>query len=169
MTASEVTVGEALTRLLNDVIPAERVRKSSLEARALAVITSSGAFVSLLLALGAFVTKATSYAPNTATLIMLTITTVLYTTAAGVGIYCNVPGRYFEIEAEDLRALAAPEEWAKDGAAADAQLALARVYMLEDWRQANELKARWLVTAAAFEVAGILTTAAAVIIVLASA
>ncbi|HEX6682166.1 MAG TPA: hypothetical protein VF062_05200 [Candidatus Limnocylindrales bacterium] len=125
--------------------------------------------VSLLLALGAVVTGADAYTPGTATLIVLATSAAFYAIAACVGVYCNAPGRYLEIQAEDLRALAAPEEWSKEGTAADAQLALARVYMLEDWRRANEIKARWLVAAAVFEVGGILTTAAAVTIVLVSA
>jgi len=169
VSAADGTVGEALTKLLDDAIPAERARKTSLEARSLAVITSSGVLVSLLFGLGAVVTKANDYRPPTGVLVLLIVAAATYTSAAVLAIAGNLPGRYYEIDADSLAALASPEEWSQPGADAEQQLALARLGLLTDWRRVNERKAYWLILAAAAESAGILITTAALIVILASA
>jgi hypothetical protein len=168
MTADTETVGAALAGYLDGEMTAERAKKGSLESRALAVISSSGTLVTLLFGLAAVITKATSYAPSTATLVLLAIAAGLFAAASGLAIYCNVPGRYSEIEATSLRGLAGPAVWTTDGSEARRELALARIEILHDWQRMNDIKARVLFAAATGEVAGVLVAAAAVIVVLAA-
>lgn len=166
---SDGTVGSALAHLLDDVLPAERARKNSIEARALAVISSSGTLVTLLLALGAVVTRVTGLQPSLFAIVMLGMSAGLFTIAAGLAIYCNVPGGYYEIEPHSLLTMTRPDVWDKDGSGARRELAIARIEVVRDWRRMNERKARVLAVAAATEVVGVLTTTVAVVIVLVDA
>lgn len=163
------TVGAALAALLGDAIPAERAKKNSLESRALAVITSSGTLVTLLLALAALVTKTTKFVPTPVTLALLGLAAILFTAASCLAVYCNAPGGYYEIVPASLKALAAPHAWTADGSEARRELALAQLDILQDWRGMNEAKARILGFATLTEVTGLLVTAAAVIVILAEA
>jgi hypothetical protein len=111
-----VTVGEALNELLDDQIDDERTNKASLESRGLAVITTSGALVTLLLGLAALVTKAQSYTPSLGARLLLIAALAAFLVAAALGIYCNVPRRYRELQPGSLRTLTAPDVWTAPGA-----------------------------------------------------
>ena len=160
--AEPLTAGATLVAFLDDEIPAERARKNSLEVRALSVISSAGTLVTLLFGLSAVITRVTSFRPSLPTLVLLSVAATLFVISAILAIYCNMPGHYFEVDPMSLVNLTKEAMWTSKGSGADREVALARLEVLNDWKQVNQRKARVLATAALTEVLAVATTAAAV-------
>ena len=138
-----------------------------MEARGLAIITSSGTLVTLLLALAAVVTSVEEFRPSNATRWLFAVSALFFVGAAGLGIYCNAPTKYVDFEAASLRSLLDPQDWSTPGPDAERQVAEARIEVLADMRSRTERKAAALAWGAGIQVVGIvfLTLATAGILI----
>jgi hypothetical protein len=160
------SVGAAVSAFVAEELDAERTRKASLESRGLAVITSSGTLVTLLLGLAALVTKADKFKLADSERWLLAAAALLFVVAGAVGIVCNAPARYLQIEPASLTGMLAPEAWSSEGTSARRELTAAKLAELADARGRNEWKARLLAGAMAVQGAAVLMAAVAVVLVL---
>lgn len=155
-----------LLEYLKDQLARQDARKASLEQRGLAVITTSGALVTLLFGLAALSTgsAATFTLPGTAS-VLLAIAIVLFVLAAVMAILTNVPIGYQEFEAEPFgkkieAALVAPRSEVEGNAAKTNRKILASA------QAQNDLKGKLLFWAIVVEVAAVGLVGIAVGIVL---
>jgi hypothetical protein len=167
MTAdSPDTAGHEASDFITKELDAEHARKSSLESRGFAVITTSGALVTLLFALAALVVKASEFALADAPRWLLVGAALLFVLAAALGIACNSPRLYYQVDPRSLEVFVTPEVWAEAGADAKRELTTARLIVLTDARTRNDRKGRLVVAAMILQVAAMLITAIAITMIL---
>jgi hypothetical protein len=160
------TVGEVCRDLLDDQFGVESAKKESLETRGLAVITTSGTLVTLLLALASVITKTGGLTPSLGPRLLLLAALVAFVISATLGIYCNAPLHMKELDPGSLGGLTDEDVWMEPGYHAQRELSLAQLEILATQRGANEIKARVLLMAASVEVAAVLLTGMAAAVVL---
>ena len=156
------TSAAAVMKLIGDQLTEERSTKSSLEARAIGVITSSGALVTLLFALTALVTAPTGYALPETSRYVLVLTLVGFALAAILAIIASRPQTYEEVLVSSLRDAATPEAMSSPAGEGEAAIAAVLINILEAARVKNGSKAqllKWAVGAEA--VAAVLLAVAA--------
>jgi hypothetical protein len=153
-------------KLIEDQLAEERSTKSSLEARAIGVITSSGALATLLFALAALVSKPTDYAVPDLARYALVATLLAFVAAAVLAILAARPGTYQEVTIDSLNAAAAPEAMAAPAAEGGPKIATVLVSIIATARQRNGQKARFLKAAVGFEAGAAVLLAIAVGVVL---
>ncbi len=147
--------GSAYLALVESQLKEERDRKASLEQRAIAVITTSGAIVTLTFGFTALVTN--GFNPNAFVKVALTVALVLFAVAAGLGVWANRPLDYREADAAALRGLFRKKgDWTNDSPEeARRQTALVECKILAAARDLNRDKAFNLRRAIRTEVAAI--------------
>jgi hypothetical protein len=147
---------------VKDELAAQDARKSSIEQRSVAVITTSGGLVTLLFALGALSTRRSDHfqlgghAPT-----YLGVALILFVLAAVAALVANVPVRYSVMAVEGLRRelMMAPSRTVDH---ALARLTDARLYGLASARDKNRRKAKLLFAAITLEVVAVGFTSAAI-------
>lgn len=151
---------------VKDELEAQDRRKASFEQRGLAVITTSGALVTLLFALAALSTKeaATFVLPNDART-WLTMALALFFGSAIAALVTNLPLSYEAAEADAIRGRLR-EEPARDADAAAKDIALTRVKALRSAKKTNGLKGWVLICAMGLEALAVGCVAVAVSIIL---
>ena len=95
--SSSATSADAVMEHVQDQLTEERGTKSALEARAIGVITSAGALVTLLFALAALVTKPQAYELPGAARLVLGITLIAFIASAVLAIIAARPETYQEV------------------------------------------------------------------------
>jgi hypothetical protein len=159
-------VGAVACAFIGEEVDAESDRKSSLESRAIAVITSSGTLVTLLLGLAALVTKSSTFVLDRPERWLLSASALLFVVSAALGIVASAPFRYLLVDPKSLTSTVAPNVWSEDGSVLHRELTTVRLAQLEDARTHNESRAEMLVAALAVQVLAVLLTAATVAVVL---
>lgn len=162
------TSAAATMKLVQDQLTEERSTKSSLEARAIGVITSSGALAALLFALAALVTKPAAYAPALAVRFLLGATLVAFMVAIVQAILASRPGSYQEVSLESLHDVATKTAMEAPADEGEPEIARMLVTIIERARERNAKKARFLKNAVTAEAAAavLLTGAVALILLL---
>jgi len=161
------TAGLAVyTPLLEHQLEEETSRKTSLEQRGVAVITTSGVLVSLLFALAAVVTSAKNFDLPDNARVLLVVTLVLFVLAAVGGIVANWPLSYHQVQTENLHRLISKENWNAPPGIAARRIAEAQVSILERARKLNLVKARALLAAMTTQILAVTALATAVAIIL---
>ncbi|WP_433003259.1 hypothetical protein [Kribbella sp. CA-294648] len=146
-------------KLVQDQLAEERSTKSSLEARAIGVITSSGALVTLLFALSALVTKSPTYELPEVARIALAATLIAFGIATVLAITAARPENYQEVTVKSLEAVATAEAMTALAREGEPEIAKVLVKIIARARKENGVKARFLQFAVTFEVtAAILLT-----------
>lgn len=163
------TAGSIYAALFEDQLKEESARKASLESRGLAVISTSAALVSLLLALAALLTKGANFELPGAARAPLVLSCVLFVGAALLGLSANWPLNYRQLAVADLRGLLSEELWEGSSAVASRRVAEARAGVLETARKLNHVKGRLLIAAMLAEVAAVAALASSVVVILAQA
>ncbi len=152
----DLNAGASYGALIADQLSEERSRKSTLEARGIAVISSSGVLVTLLLALIASVTATTKFRlPGPARLPVL-LALVAFISAAICGLMTNVPLRYKEPTVSGLVKLLSANYWAGSAEIGQLRVAEALVTTLAAARSANALKVYFLLSAIFFELLAVI-------------
>lgn len=164
--AAAPTSAAAVMGLVEDQLSEERSLKSSLEARAIGVITSSGALATLLLALAALVTRPAAYELPDLARVALAVTLAAFTSAVVLAIFAARPGTYFQVLTESLRAAASESAMARPAQEGDVAIAAVLIDVIEGGRQANRRKAGFLKAAVTAEAVAAVLLAAVVGIVL---
>jgi uncharacterized membrane protein len=160
------TSSAAVMKLIEDQLAEERSTKSSLETRAIGVITSSGALATLLFALAALVTKPDGYALPEIARWVLALTVVAFIGAAIMAILAARPGTYQEVTVESLSEAATPEAMAAPAAEGEAAVASVLVDIIKTARDRNTSKATRLRDAVTCQTVGAVLLAVAVGIIL---
>lgn len=131
--------GPEFAAYVSEQLEAEEKRRTSLEARGLAVITTSGTVVTLLLALAALVTKSQDFQlPESAQPWVITAV-VSFVAAAALGIAANAPQLYRAVDPRALE-LIIRERWSVPADDALKTLTATRLADLERAQKANDLK-----------------------------
>ena len=159
---------EAVLKLVDDQLEDERTRKASLEARGVAVISTSGTLTTLLLALAALVTDASGFQLSGVAQILLMLGVAAFLLAAVLAVLTARPGVYGEVKEGSLREIATLDAMNEPEADANPKIAIALVEIIVKARRGNEKKARLLMRAVSAEVAGFVLVAAAVVVILAA-
>lgn len=151
------TAAEAYSVLIENELNHQYARKESLEQRGFAVITSSGAMVTVLVALSGVASANGIELVETARF-LLVLSTVAFVVAAILGVWANRPTTYRQPNADWLAKLVQPEYWnapASIGSrrAAESVVNRIRVAQVNNQRKSTVLKAA--VSAEALGIAGV--------------
>jgi hypothetical protein len=161
------TAGQAVyAPLIENLLINESSRKSSLEQRGGAVITTSGVLVSLLFGLAALVTDANGFALPGASQVFLVVALILFVLAAVGGIICNWPLSYYQLRNEDLHRLVDIKNWHGTPEIAAQRVAQGQVSVLVRARKLNRKKARALTAAMLLQILAVTVLAVSVTIIL---
>jgi hypothetical protein len=153
--------GPVLGEMIREQLDQERRRKDSLEQRGMAVITSSGVLVALLLAIAGIATTNLHIALPDLAKWTAGLALVLFAGAALFGLWTNWA---YKIKEPDLgqAEMLVKTHWAQ--AAEDAEQFVAHSYLTSvvSYRESGNKKARWLLVALTLEAAAIVALALAV-------
>lgn len=152
--------------LLLDQLADERARKGSLEQRGIAIITSSGTLVTIVLGFVALATRNPSYTLPPGAVRLLVIALVALVAAAAAGLLINVPARVPIVDAEQLAATAEQADW--DHADSDSLRAEYRIQgdLLIELRKLNRRRAHVLLASLLLEVLALAMMAVSVLLAL---
>jgi hypothetical protein len=159
--------GAEYSSFLKDLLEAEEKRNTGMETRALAVVTSSGTLVTLLLALAALATRVQRAQLPGLALGAAAMAAVLLVAAAVCAGVANAPWRGWGLKPECL----GTELWERWDHASDnpvAKIAATRLRMWAATHQQTQRKAKLVFTAAMLQGAGALALTVAVISILSS-
>jgi hypothetical protein len=145
--SSQETAGVQYGALVIEQLAQERSRQASLEARGVAVVTTSGVLVSLLLGLVAATTSAKSFMLPRAAHGPLVVALGSFVFAAVLGITTNIPLPYLEPTAAALRKLHTLYYWEGAPEIASLRVSESRVGVLARARCLNNWKACAVVVA----------------------
>ena len=152
---------------IRDQLSDQDARKSSIEQRGIAVITTSGTLVSLLFGLVAVLTGADRYQLPGGAESWLFAAMIFFVVAAVAGIVTNLPLWYIGVKAGDLRS-AVKQKWADAPSVAEQRVAATNAKVLERAMQLNTAKGFILLVAITLEVVAVVCLAGAVRVILLS-
>jgi len=161
-----VNAGSEYARLISDQLAEERDRKKSLEQRGTAVVTTVSALTSLLLGLGALVTKSASFSLPEQARPFVVWALISFVVAAVLAVATNLPVGYREPDIPGLRRLVTPENWGDNQDTGSISVADVQVTIIESARKANGRKALLLVAALSAEVVAVALLGRAVWLIL---
>jgi hypothetical protein len=149
--------------LVKEEITGQQSRKASLEQRGIAVITTAGTLVTLLLALAALVTSTSvnMVLPPLAHNLLLG-SLLSFVLAALLGLAVNAPVPYPMVEPKDVVKGVENKEWEGSNLVAERRAVRWRAMLLPDMHDMNQLKAKILALAIGAEVIAIIFTAATI-------
>lgn len=153
-------------KLVEDQLTEERTTKSSLETRAIGVITSSGALATLIFALAALVTKSQTYVLPGLAQAALGLTLVAFATSSVLAIVASRPRTYQEVTIESLRDIATKNAMGSPAEQGEPEIARVLVDIIAKARTENGHKARFLRSAVTLEATAAILLAVAVAVVL---
>jgi hypothetical protein len=154
--------GQSYGPFIDRQLDEERARKSSLEQRALAVITTSGVLATLL---AGFVALAGRQAASIDGVpkVLVVLSGGCFVGAAVGGLLANVPRDYQEAAVAWLKKFVEDQVWrGDDRSLADQRIAQVQLGTLDEARSVNDTKARIQTWAMGFEVAAVVFLAASV-------
>lgn len=158
--------GSAYGQLICDQLTDERGRKTSLEARGINVITTSGTLATLLFGLTAGLTAGANFRLPAGAKLPLVLALAAFVAAAAGGLATNVPLRYQQATPQGLAKLVDAAYWTAPPLIGQLRVAEAQVKLLTAARSANNLKVRILIAAVACELLAIIFLAWAVAVIL---
>jgi hypothetical protein len=145
----------------------EEKRGNSLQARGLAVVTTSGTLVTLLIAIAKF--GGSSEIPAKVQAVgpwLLAAAAVAFVAAAVGGLLANLPRVFVRPRLSDLEQRI-KNDWAAPAGSAEKTVGLARARQLQELERGNDNAARAVLAAIAAEVLAIALAAAAVVVAMA--
>jgi hypothetical protein len=166
-TAEPSRPGAEYAAFLKDLLEAEEKRGTGMETRALAIVTSSGTLVTLLLALAALVTRVQLARLPGFALAAAAVAAVLFVASALCAGLANAPWPGWGLRPECLRT----ELWERWDDTSDNPVAKVAATRLKQWEVAHRLtqrKARLVFAAGMLQAAGAVALTTAVVSILAS-
>jgi hypothetical protein len=156
--------GNIYAAYIESLLDHEQDRKSALEAKASAVITTSGTLVTLLFGLVAVVTGVTNFKLPEISRDWLIAAVLLFVIAAGLGILtANIPVPYGQatFQADQLQ-----QAWSHPASAARENVAKAELELIPVAARRNGLKVKLVISATVTELFALGALAVAVIFIL---
>jgi hypothetical protein len=144
----------AFPDFVKDLLAVEDKRRDSLEARGSSMITVSASLVTLLVALGAFVTDRRGFKLPDAARPPLSVAVVAFVVAAVLGIATYIPQPARMTDPVALSGLL-PKYWSKGDDFAQKKIAVTRLEQLAALQKANDWKARALLAAVAVQLVAV--------------
>jgi hypothetical protein len=161
--APSTIAGDVYAPVLVSLLAEEAARKSSIEQRAISVITTSGALVSLLVALSVFLFgKDAKFDVSSASRLAIAVAVVLFVAAAVLALLVNSPRAYRSFSDEDVQRMV--DEWGTNAGEARKLVSQAQAVFICQAVKKNDMKAGLLQLAVIAEVLGVSTVALAVIL-----
>ncbi|SFW74809.1 hypothetical protein [Amycolatopsis australiensis] len=162
-------MGDALGRhhsLLLDQLTEERRKKGSLEQRGIAIISTSGTLVAIVLGFVALATRNPAFVPPATVVALLVVALAGLVVAAAAGLLVNAPARMPVIDAQELLAIAEQTDW--DHVDADSRRAEYRLQaqLLMEIRRVNRWRARVVLAGLLVEVCALCLMAVSAVLVL---
>jgi hypothetical protein len=159
----KLTAGEIYDPVILALLEEETATKASLEQRAIAVVTTSGLLVSLLVAFAALGLGEDAHAMMThGARFLLVLSAIPFVTAAIFAVLANAPRGYLSFDDRDIDRMVDDRD--RDAAIAVEMLAEINSRRLKSALHSNSVKATLLRLAVGLEVAGISALALAVVI-----
>ena len=153
-------LGPLVSSMLNDA----QSRKSSIEQRALAIISSAGVLVSLLIALAAFLLTAEEESGlGVIPRVLLAFAAVCFVVAAALGLWVNTPREHGGMDDEDLDRIVSQGMWHGDANEARQSVAERQIEELKVFVCKNNRKGRLVQYAVGVQVLGVALVAAAIL------
>jgi hypothetical protein len=148
--------------LVKEEIAAQETRKSSFEQRGLAVVTTTGALVTLLFGLAAIASRTGHGEPfGTEEKWWLAVALIGFVVSAFAALATNIPVEYESVKPSDITGRlteAAPN----NAEQANRDIALTQITVLEHAKKKNALKGKFLFGAMLFEVLGVIAAGVAI-------
>jgi len=148
--------------LITDQLAEERSRKTSIEARGVTVITTSGTLTTLLFALTAGLTAAAKFKLPEVAKLPLLLALVAFVVAAIFGLATNMPLQCKEATPLGLARLVDAKYWTAPPQIGQLRVAAAQVTIIAAFRSANNLKVVFLIVAISIELLAIVFLARAI-------
>ncbi|MGO9779863.1 MAG: hypothetical protein ACLPKE_06350 [Streptosporangiaceae bacterium] len=164
--SGDAKASDIFAAVIDRELDQERERTTSLEQRAVAVITSSGVLVSLVFGFGALIKGQENPHLPLAARILLALALAAFVLAAVVSLLTNRPRAYKPLGVRDDLQRMVADFWSISADHARRSIAEFRVGEVDRWRDNNKLKASDLQRAIAMECCGIGLLAASIIITL---
>jgi hypothetical protein len=165
-TPAPATAGPAITKACETELSAERATEASLQSRALNVITSSGGFVTLALALVAAITGRKDYHVPDSARICIALGLVLFVAAAVLALITLQVRRQSVLTVETLEKWTSEEAWGSPSDVAQRIIAASTIPMIKDTRRQNGIRATHLQRAILAELGAIALLAVGILFVL---
>lgn len=165
--ADAAQAGPFIAGLITKELDAEESVTASLQSRGLAVISSSGTLVTLLFGLSAVATTAQHFKLPAAAKPPLYLAAVLLVAAAVAGIVTNAPRGSKVTALQRLAPLVESPYWEYPVGPAQQEVARTQLAAAAAARAGNQVRARYLLAGIILEIAGIASTMAAVIALIA--
>ncbi|HEX8303893.1 MAG TPA: hypothetical protein VF612_03370 [Jatrophihabitans sp.] len=157
------TAPDVYTEFVKLLLEAEATRRTALEDKGGAVISTSGTLVTLLFGLVAVVTGADTFTLPGASHGWLIAAIVLFAVASLIAILISVPLPYGQT---DITAAMLASWWSQPPAQAQAAVSGVRLQALAAARRMNAIKARILIAATLFELVAVAMLGVAVVFIL---
>jgi hypothetical protein len=163
----DARAGEIYAAVIDFELEQERARRTSLEQRAMAVVTSSGVLVSLVFGFGAVV-KGQGAVPRfpTGARVLLALALLAFVAAAVMSLITNRPRDYKPLGVKNDLEKMVSEYWSISGDSALRSVAEFRTGEVDRWRDNNKIKAVYLQSAITLECCGIALLAASLVTIL---
>ncbi|HKA69812.1 MAG TPA: hypothetical protein VKG85_11930 [Actinomycetes bacterium] len=155
------SAAEVYGSFIDDELRGEIARKASLEARGLAVVTSSASLITAILAVGLFVSGQETFAPKGISVGLLIAALAAFICSALLGLLSNRVMHYLVLSVPSLR-LMLNDHWRDDVVEARAVVALAHIGTIETVRAGNDQKARLLIAGVAAQLTAAILVSGAV-------
>jgi hypothetical protein len=156
--------GNVYGAYIKSLLDHEQDRKTALETKASAVITSSGVIVTLLFGLVAVITGAKNYKLPGSSQDWLIAAVLLFVIATGLGIItANIPVPYGQAT---FRADQLEQDWGHPASAARKNVAKAQLALIPIAARKNDLKVKLVIAAAAAELLALGALTVIVILIL---
>lgn len=156
--------GAKLAAFVEQELKAERDRRVSIDARGQSVVTTSGSLVTLLAALGAFVTSQDKYQLPRAALLPLVVTLTLFAVAAFLGILATYNFAYRVADGSTLSAI--PQHMKDSEEVANRNITNTNVLTVLTMRAGNNRKALLLLIAMFVQLGALVALATTLYVVL---
>jgi hypothetical protein len=160
--------GLVIAELVAKELDNEHAVSASIQARGLAVISSSGTLVTLLFGLSALATKAQNFKLPASTKPPLYIAAILLVAAAVVGIVTNAPRKSEATALARLSPLLDSPYWEYPAVQARQEVAKTQLTVVQAARKRNRFRARFLLGSIILEIVGVASVMWAVIALIAN-
>lgn len=159
------TAGDVISEFISAQLDTVRARRTSLEARGLAVITSSGALVTLQLALVTLLPK-TPDTLHPAAKALIAASTISFLAAAVGGVCSNIPRKSFHVSPESLLPHISHYFWGAPETEARKAITTIQLKVLISAEKTTRLKAQVVLFSFCWEILGIGCLTAAIVFTL---
>jgi len=158
-TTTGVEASHPYDDFLKDRIAAEEARKTSLEQRGIAVVSTSGTLITLFFGLAAIITSRQGYSPPSDFRSHSAWALAFFLLATLVAVATNLPLPYSDVKAKELNS---GEMWQETATVAKENVFDFRVTLLQGLQKRNGLKALMVVAAMAAQGIAVLFVALAI-------